>query len=55
MDWFCFICLRQRIVMFAGSGATFTQWDRSLMKELSFMIVAVLLVLFFDIKGLMID
>lgn len=41
------------IVMFAGSGATFTQWDRSFMEGVVLLFVAVLLVLFFDIKGLM--
>lgn len=40
------------IVMFAGSGATFTQWDRSFIEGVIVMVVAVSLVLFFDIKGL---
>ncbi len=41
------------IVMFAGSGATFTQWNRSYIEGIMVMVVAVLLVLFFDTKGLL--
>lgn len=44
--------LTTTVVMFAGSGATFAQWDRSFFEGVILMIVAVLLVLFFDLKGL---
>lgn len=45
--------LSTTIVMIAGSGATFTQWNRSFIEGVIVIIVAVLLVLCFDMKGLM--
>src|SRR5690606_27481685 len=45
--------LTTTIVMFAGSGSTFTQWDRSFGEGVILMMIACLVVLFFDIKGLM--
>jgi len=45
--------LTTTIVMFAGSGATFVQWNRSFIEGIIFLAVAVLLVLCFDLKGLM--
>jgi uncharacterized membrane protein YkvI len=41
------------VVMFAGSGATFAQWDISFMIGVAFLLIAVEIVMFYDIEGLM--
>lgn len=41
------------LVMFAGSGATFSQWNMSYLFGSSVLAIAVWLILFYDVKGLM--
>ncbi|MFC4077245.1 YkvI family membrane protein [Salinithrix halophila] len=48
-----FFLLTSTLVMVAGSGATFQQWSGSFQAGVLAMVVAVMLILFFDIKGLM--
>jgi uncharacterized membrane protein YkvI len=45
--------LTSTLVMVAGSGATFEQWSGSFMAGALVMAVAVMMILFFDIRGLM--
>lgn len=44
--------LSMSVVMFAGSGATFTQWNYSYMIGVLFIAVMVFIVLLFDVEGL---
>ncbi|SFS37102.1 YkvI family membrane protein [Marininema halotolerans] len=45
--------LSSTLVMVAGSGATFQQWNGSFNIGVLVMVVAVLVILFFDVRGLM--
>lgn len=44
--------LSMSVVMFAGSGATFVQWNMSYLLGVYFIAITVFLVLLFDVKGL---